>query len=58
MAACFFREVAAGDGRCDPLVKARLHSVMRWQSGKMIVKHHNRSARNGAIFHVILKTPY
>ncbi len=57
MAACFFREVAAGDGRCDPLVKARLHSVMRWQSGKMIVKHHNRSARNGAIFHVILKTP-
>lgn len=53
MAACFFRVVV----RCDPLVKARLHSVMRWQSGKMIVKHHNRSARNGVIFHVILKTP-
>jgi hypothetical protein len=34
-----------------------LNSVIRWQSGKMIVKHHNRSARNGAIFHVILKTP-
>ncbi len=57
MAACFFREVAPGDGRCDPLVKALLNSVIRWQSGKMIVKHHNRSARNGATFHVILKTP-
>ncbi len=57
MAACFFRVVVRGDGRCDPLVKARLHSVIRWQSGKMIVKHYNRSARNGAIFHVILKTP-
>lgn len=50
MAACFFREVAPGDGRCDPLVKVLLNSVIRWQSGKMIVKHHNRSARNGAIF--------
>lgn len=57
MAACFFRKVSPSDGRCDPLVKARLHSVIRWQSGKMIVKHYNRSARNGAIFHVILKTP-
>ncbi len=57
MAACFFRVVVLSDGRCDPLVKARLHSAIRWQSGKMIVKHHNRSARNGAIFHVILKTP-
>ncbi len=57
MAACFFREVAPGDDRSDPLVKALLNSVIRWQSGIMIVKHHNRSARNGAIFHVILKTP-
>ena len=57
MAACFVREVAPGNGRSDPLVKALLNSVIRWQSGKMIVKHHNRSARNGAIFHVILKTP-
>ncbi len=57
MAACFFREVAPGDGRCDPLVKVLLNSVIRWQSGKMTVKHHSRSARNGAIFHVILKTP-
>lgn len=57
MAACFVREVSPSDGRCDPLVKALLNSVIRWQSGKMIVKHHNRSARNGAIFHVILKTP-
>ncbi len=57
MAACFFREVSPSDGRRDPLVKALLNSVIRWQSGKMIVKHHNRSARNGAIFHVILKTP-
>lgn len=56
MAACFFREVAPGDGRCDQLVKVLLSSVIRWQSGKMTVKHHNRSARNGAIFHVILKT--
>lgn len=56
MAACFFREVAPGDGRCDPLIKAPLNSVMRWQSSEMIVKHHYRSARNGAIFHVILKT--
>ncbi len=57
MAACFFREVTPGNGRSDPLVNALLNSVIRWQSGKMIVKHHNRSARNGAIFHVILKTP-
>ncbi|CAJ1790547.1 hypothetical protein PEKONANI_01007 [Aeromonas jandaei] len=57
MAACFFREVAPGDDRSDPLVKALLNSVIRWQSGKMTVKHHSRSARNGAIFHVILKTP-
>ncbi len=57
MAACFVREVVPGNDRSDPLVKARLNSVIRWQSGKMIVKHHNRSARNGAIFHVILKTP-
>ncbi len=57
MAACFFREFAPGNGRCDPLVKVPLNSVIRWQSGKMIVKHHNRLARNGAIFHVILKTP-
>lgn len=55
MAACFFRVVARGDRQSDPLAKARLHSVIRWQSGKMTVKHHNRSARNGAIFHVILK---
>lgn len=57
MAACFVREVAQGSGRSDPLVKARLNSVIRWQSGKMTVKHHSRSVRNGAIFHVILKTP-
>lgn len=57
MAACFVREVVPANGRSDPLVKALLNSVIRWQSGKMIVKHHNRSARNGAIFHVILKTP-
>lgn len=57
MAACFFREVAPGDDRSDPLVKALFNSVIRWQSGKMIVKHHSRSVRNGAIFHVILKTP-
>ncbi len=55
MAACFFRIVARGDDRCDPLPKALLNSVIRWQSSKMIVKHHNRSVRNGAIFHVILK---
>ncbi len=58
MAACFFRVVVRGDGRCDPLIKARLHSVIRWQRSEMIVKHHNWSARNSAIFHVILKTPY
>lgn len=57
MAACFVREVAPGDDRSDHLLKALLNSVIRWQSGKMIVKHHNRSARNGAIFHVMLKTP-
>lgn len=57
MAACFFREVAPGDGRSDPLVKALLNSVIRWQRSEMIVKHNNRSARNGTIFHVILKTP-
>ncbi len=50
MAACFFREVAPGDDRSDPLVNAFLNSVIRWQSGKMTVKHHSRSARNGAIF--------
>lgn len=57
MAACFFREVSPSDGRCDPLVKVLLNSVIRWQSGKMTVKHHSRSVINGAIFHVILKTP-
>lgn len=57
MAACFFRVVVRGDGRSDPLPEALLNSVIRWQSGKMIVKHHNRSVRNGAVFHVILKTP-
>ncbi len=57
MAACFFRESPPSDDRSDPLVKALLNSVIRWQSGKMTVKHHSRSARNGAIFHVILKTP-
>lgn len=57
MAACFFREVAPSDDRSDPLVKARLHSVIRWQRSETIVKHHNRSVRNGTIFHVILKTP-
>ncbi len=50
MAACFFREVSPGDGRSDPLVKALFNSVIRWQRSKMIVKHHNRSVRNGAIF--------
>lgn len=50
MAACFFRGVARGDGRSDPLAKAILNSVIRWQSGEMTVKHHNRSVRNGAIF--------
>lgn len=50
MAACFFRVVVRGDGRCDPLVKALFNSVIRWQRSKMIVKHHNRSVRNGAIF--------
>ncbi len=57
MAACFFREVTPGNGQSDPLVKALLNSVIRWHRSEMIVKHHNRSARNGAIFHVILKTP-
>ncbi len=50
MAACFFRDVSPSDGRCDPLVKALLNSVIRWQSSEMIVKHHDRSVRIGAIF--------
>lgn len=57
MAACFFRVVVRSDGWCDPLPKVLLNSVIRWQSSKMIVKHHNWLMRNGAIFHVILKTP-
>lgn len=50
MAACFFRVVARGDSRSDPLAKAALNSVIRWQSSEMIVKHHDRSVRIGAIF--------
>ncbi len=50
MAACFFRVVVRSDGWCDPLPKAVLNSAIRWKSGKMTVKHHNWSVRNGAIF--------